>query len=82
MDDGSEFANVYIERMLSELTDMMKYKIMADTKIQILEKMNGDLVSDRSRLLEQLEQSAATIAELQGRLDKRQSKTTKPVDTF
>jgi len=82
--EESEFANLYVERMLGELTDLMKYKIMADTKIQVIEKMNARLTQERDGLHQEYLGAVAKIEELQGKLDKRQSKApaSKAVDTF
>lgn len=43
---GPDFINVYVERILKELTEYVKLKILLETQLQFLEKANTTLTEE------------------------------------
>jgi hypothetical protein len=63
------FANLYIERLLFEIAEQTKARMLNETRLTYLEKINADL-SDRINKLEE-----SKTAELDKRTKKTQSNT-------
>ncbi len=67
MDAGTDFANFYIDRVLNEVVEGVKSRIMLEAKLQFLETTAGRLIEDNRAL-------QATIEELNAKLARKQSK--------
>lgn len=47
-----EFVNAYIERLVHEVQELTKTKLLNETRITMLEKANADLVEKNDKLEE------------------------------
>jgi len=45
MAGDADFANMYIEKVLNELIELTKIRLMNETRIAYLEKLNNDLLA-------------------------------------
>jgi len=63
----SEFVNLYIEKLLSEVTESVKTRILLQTQLTYTERMNAELQQKNSELEEQ-------ISKLEVSLNKRAAK--------
>ena len=41
--NDADFVNAYIDRLLNEITELTKFKLLLETRIHILEKTNASL---------------------------------------
>lgn len=56
-----EFFNMYVERLINEMTELTKMKILLETKVLFTEKINKTLatkVSDLEKKLEEFKDEA------------------------
>lgn len=70
-----ELINMYIERLLNEIQETTKTRLLLETQLKFTEKMNGDLVNKIKSLEEQIEK--------QSKKQKKQEPSLEPAsDTF
>lgn len=70
-----ELVNMYIERLLNEIQETTKTRLLLETQLKFTEKMNGDLVNKIKSLEEQIEK--------QSKKQKKQEPSLEPAsDTF
>jgi len=70
-----ELVNMYIERMLNEIQEATKNRLLLETQLKFTEKMNGDLINKIKSLEEQIEK--------QSKKQKKQEPSLEPAsDTF
>jgi len=67
MDGTADFANLYINRLLGEVIECTKARLMMETKLQFLETAMGHLVEENQSL-------HALVEELNAKLAKRDVK--------
>lgn len=53
-----EFVNAYIERLIIEVQELTKTKLLNETQIKVMERVNRDLL-DKIEKLEKAEEKAA-----------------------
>ena len=63
----SEFVNLYIQRLLNEIAELTKYKMLIDTKVQFLENTNALLIK--------------RVEEAEAKAERAQKRVKKEVDT-
>lgn len=51
--NNSDIVNLYIEKLIVELTEMVKTKILLQAQLEFLQKSHNSLVSDFNSLKEQ-----------------------------
>lgn len=70
-----ELVNMYIERLLNEIQETTKTRLLLETQIKFTEKMNSELIEKLKQFEEQ--------AEKQAKKQKKQEPVTEPAsDTF
>ena len=57
--DSAQFANMYIERVLNEVGELNKVKLMNETRILFLEKVNAEQARQLESLMQTIENMRA-----------------------
>jgi hypothetical protein len=52
-----EIVNIYIARLIKEIEDLTKNRILVETQLQYTEKLNGDFQLKINQLEEQIEKN-------------------------
>lgn len=53
----SDFANLYLERIMNEVTELTKIRMMNETRISFLEKINAEQAKQLESLMQSIEKS-------------------------
>ena len=62
INDQSLFANMYIEKVLGELIELTKIRLMNETRIAYLEKVNADLlVQTQTQIQEEVKKNKVKL---------------------
>lgn len=70
----AELFNMYVERLLKEIEELTKSKLLIDTQLKFTEKMNADLLKKIEELESQIEK--------QSKKSKKATEESTTVDTF
>jgi nitrogenase subunit NifH len=52
-----DFVNLYIDRIINEVIELEKVKLLNEARIAFMEKVNADLVVERDELLQWVEKA-------------------------
>jgi hypothetical protein len=55
--NDTDFVNLYLERLMNEVMELTKIKIISETKIIFLEKSNQALLEQNQNLIDKLEKT-------------------------
>jgi len=73
--EDTAFVNSYMDRLMNEVLELTKYRMLTDTKLSYVEGMNVELIK-------RVEDLSGQLAATQAKLEKRAARGGKPATTF